>query len=507
MPPRAPALPLLPLFLSACAASAPPPAPSPLLPPPASAAAPPASDPASDVKRLLLDTAGSDACSKLRGKFVGLPAPSPLEGADAGLAKTAGRWWIRACTSASDGATLKLRLAGPGWSWVDQTSSGFRVAQYVYFAVDAELSGTLDVGYDPSARIASIWLLPAAGANARVEPLSDVNAKADTLFSGALVAGTLGLMGKVADDAAKRQVGTQGAEQFQKRLSDGATITLDMARGQLDLSMGRLPKGVVPKRPFADGAPWLLNERQELHPGGLQVAGPFDPAATVLLDATIENGPGLAWRVVCRADAEAAFDAVARGGSPALPPFEPGLGGAVTTTTTSSVVIHPPGCPFSLVTGTAGAAPSDVALRLRTDAEAAPPPRAVESAVVKVTLVSYSIEPKRPNGDAWDAFGGAPDPKVWLATPRVRHVLVKTASDTFTATPTATAPEPIELTRTAGFTIGADDEDTAFDDPIGTAAVTLDDVLGHDGDFDVPLKAGGARTGTVRLHVEVLAKR
>ena len=55
--------------------------------------------------------------------------------------------------------------------------------------------------------------------------------------------------------------------------------------------------GLVP-RPFPT-AKWLVNERQELHPGGFHVAGPYPYTQTAQLEASIESGFDLQYATVC----------------------------------------------------------------------------------------------------------------------------------------------------------------------------------------------------------------
>ena len=46
-------------------------------------------------------------------------------------------------------------------------------------------------------------------------------------------------------------------------------------------SVGALPRGTVPQRPFADeaGAPWTINQRSRVYPGGVDFVGPVPATA------------------------------------------------------------------------------------------------------------------------------------------------------------------------------------------------------------------------------------
>jgi hypothetical protein len=121
-----------------------------------------------------------------------------------------------------------------------------------------------------------------------------------------------------------------------------------------------------------------------------------------------------------------------------------------------------------------------------------------------VTLLSFAIEPRKPSGDAWDAVGGAPDPEIALWHGVVRHVLVPRLQDTLQSAPGVTAPEPLELTPAGEpVEIRAIDKDVADDDEIGRAVLRFED-LQRGPEFDVEIRLGSVKTGSVRLRVEVV---
>ena len=73
--------------------------------------------------------------------------------------------------------------------------------------------------------------------------------------------------------------------------------------------------------------------------------------------------------------------------------------------------------------------------------------------------------------------------------------------DTFKASPMLRAPAAALVSASSPLVVGATDIDVEFDDPMGEATITLDDVLTHR-ELEVEVKLGGTRTGTLRLKLE-----
>jgi hypothetical protein len=503
-------------FFLACA-GAPPVAPAPEPPPPARTATGDAS-----IRQLVLDLAVKEACSRTRNKWIGLPSTDPggaVEGAAEGLVGISGRWLIRDCKEdvvqagqgGAQGPSLHLHLAGPGWQWVDQTSSGFRVHQYVYFSASVDLETALDVGYDPRTQIATLWLTPTDQVGATVEALGKINAHPETLL--AAVEGGIGsALGMNPDEVARAQAGTLGAEQFRAHLSHGATLTYDTRVGQLDLFVGQLPNGVVPRRPFDDATPWILNEREKLFPAGFQVLGPFDAGASSTLEAIVEEGAGMTYRAICQSDMQSAIDAVVGGGT--LPGFQGTGAVAVASGAHDSWTLAPLSCPWVLVIAPPAGATvaSTVSLRMQQAEGAsaasagAGPAAAVVSgtAWVQPTLVSFEFHTTRPDGKSWDIAGGAPDPEISLVTPRGSRLLVS-LKDAFSGQPNVRT-DPVEVSATMPLRLRAVDKDIEFDDPMGEATLTLEDIQRHMPDVVAEFRLDGVATGRATLHMDVAVR-
>jgi hypothetical protein len=463
-----------------------------------------------DLRRLMLDVAGTKACEKLRGKFIGLggsEADANLIGAEQGLASVTGRWLIRDCKERSERDALGLRIGGPGWQWVDRAQKGFRIRQYVYFSAVVDLRGSLDVGYDPAAELASIWLTPVDAVGAEVSAAGSISPKAETVLAS--IVGAIGpTVGMAVDEVAKTAAGAEGTAQFKAKLAEGLTITFKPKTGQMDVLLGHLPNGVAPKRPFVTEAIWLLNERQDLFPAGLQMAGPFDPATRVVLDARVEQGSGLLYRLICQDDGQRAIDAVLRDEPLPIPTLR--ASGKIEAGGPASASITPPPCPWLLVTAPLDDKPAKVALQLVADASVPVAPAGAGagsgSAWVKLTVLRFAFEPHKPDGSPWDPFGGAPDPELWIGTrAEASSVLVPRLRDTFAANPQMSS-RVLEVSATSPLALQAKDIDITSDEPMGTAIITLEDVLAKGPEWTISFVLDGSPTGTARVRVDTAAR-
>lgn len=81
--------------------------------------------------------------------------------------------------------------------------------------------------------------------------------------------------------------------------------------------------------------------------------------------------------------------------------------------------------------------------------------------------------------------------------------VVPKMQDTFTAQPMLRAAQPVELSATNPSQIRATDADELFDDPMGVALVSLDQVQ-KGGAIDSEFRLGGLPSGSVRILAERL---
>lgn len=327
------------LFIGCGTAPTPPPA-----PPPTRTAVQDAG-----VRRLLLDTATGQVCPRTKNRFLGVPsaAEHPLCGTASQWPCVAGRWLVQTCDPRGDGQALTLQVYGVGWTWVDQTRekylADFSVRQHVYFSAIASIQGALDVAYDEQRRVASVWLTPTGSPQADFRPITAINAQPDGLLARVYNTLARGKVQKGAQDAAEQT----GREKFLQALSRGATITYNTSTLQLDLQVGYLANGAVPRRPFPSPR-WLVNERQELHPGGVQIAGPFPFMRAVSLDVVVEQGSDVQFTTAC-ADAAQALVSQLASGQPATG-FSSGPVGRFLAGQRGPVWVTPPACDWVLIT-------------------------------------------------------------------------------------------------------------------------------------------------------------
>jgi hypothetical protein len=325
------------LLLALCAACAAGPAP---------AAAPAHTQGASD---------GSPLCNAVLDRFVGLPAWSTDPAAPEANALV-GRWWIRSCTAQRVAAGLRVRLAGPGWYFVDQRGRDFALREQLPFTLGVELEGPPELTVTNG--VAALRLAPHATPKVDLRLDTAPNVRATSAWGSLL---SVVPVVSVRDMAAQR-ISSVAMSALRDELSRGATATYAFGSGQSDVALGELRPGHVPEHAFADDTPWLVNDRLFLPTAATQVVGPIDPGPT-RMDVRVERGSGLAYRAVCQADMPAAYAAIASGqlGALAAPPTAgtvTGLGEHVQTFTV-------PGCKFFIVLRTLGESTTVAALRVR----------------------------------------------------------------------------------------------------------------------------------------------
>jgi hypothetical protein len=257
------------------------------------------------LRRLLVAVAETQLCTQLRGSFVALPDADAAQGAAGGASPSAGRLWIRECTTENRDGRLALRLSGPGWTWVEQTSDGplgssFTVRGHLRFLSEIELAGELDIGYAEEQRLVSLWLTPRDAARAHISPVGAVAVEPEGGWS-AFLGAVGGVFGDSVEERAGPMIEEQGSAQMAERLSRGFTFTVDLCSGQSDSMVGPLGNGETPSRPYAaDGLVWLANQRVRLRGGGLDASGPFSTGTAPLhVDYEVEAGNAVEIAAYC----------------------------------------------------------------------------------------------------------------------------------------------------------------------------------------------------------------
>jgi hypothetical protein len=486
----------------------------------------PSGDEGAEVQALATDVIAPQLCPQLLGSFVGLPGDESAPGAEAGTLPSVGRWWIRSCEAAVVDGRLAFRIAGPGWTWVEQESHGFRIRQYLLFEAEARLTTELSLAYDPDTHIASLWMAPIGEVEATITPRGALTAEATNFFSR-VVGGILTLTRADADERARAEAESIGSERLRSRLSAGFTMTFSLDRQQVDFMVGALSRGTTPVRPFPDepGAPWVVNQRSRIYPGGVDVVGPIPASAEPMaLDFALEEGEGVAIRSACADDVRDYLDARFRDPE-SEPPPPPGSDLLATSSVgvLRRVALAPSACARVLLVAPLARAELPNLMRYRvlpmrelvgSDVEGgagtrpqATSPIARAPARVRLAVASLTLRPENASGQSWDVIGGGPDVFVVVFSVPMQRELDRSPvqEDTTDARwdrflPGVYAPADHLPLRFTVF-----DEDTTTDELIGTAELDATELPPSGGEITLPIVSEGAtpvQTGTLRLRIE-----
>ncbi|MFO0601644.1 MAG: hypothetical protein U0324_00650 [Polyangiales bacterium] len=477
----------------------------------------PAPAPADDeVRALVTQALTPQMCPRMLGSFIGLPGEGSATGPAAGALPSAGRWWIRSCDARTQGDRVVLSIGGPGWTWIDRETSGFRVRQYLLFEAQAELGADVAVGYDRASRVATLWMRPAEGVRATITPRGVVSAEATGFFS-TILGGVAAVTGNSVSDRARQQAGELGSTMLRDRLAVGFTMTLALERNQVDFMVGSLQRGETPERPYPPtaGAPWVVNQRSTVWPGGLDVVGPVDPRNGRLgLDVALEEGDGATVRATCADALNRYFDARFR--TPDVAPPAPPAGVTVAELSAGAAPQHltlpdnvPGGpCPLLLTIAPRGAN-LPARLRYRVAPEAPGAAVAPTTRRVRIQLAGATVAHANPDGRAWDLVGGEADLTVVTASIPLGRAIdtAPVVADRDSATWDRWLPGSYDVSRDLPLRFSVFDDDATTRELIGVADLDAARVPSATGEFTLPLRSEGAvprQTGTLRLRAEVL---
>jgi len=273
------------------------------------------------MRGLVMDIAEHRACALLRDRFVPLP-----EEASAGLRRTVlGRLWVSDCRVAREDDRLTIHVGGRGWRWVERTAPGpfgsrFTVRGTVRLEAAFDLTSEVDVRHDEDGHRLILALTPSATPRARVTPIGAIPLEPAGGWSS-IIGGLGGLLGASPRDQARPLLEEEGARSVERELSRGATLVFDLCSSQVDVLIGALGDGLTPPEPpFAGpGVRWLDNARVELHPGAIDLAGPWDSSGGDLAyELEVESGGPVEVALFCRPEAALAASAYLAGGEPDL---------------------------------------------------------------------------------------------------------------------------------------------------------------------------------------------
>jgi hypothetical protein len=252
------------LVAAACSKTAqePPPAPP---PPPAAKAPIRGAVGDANLRVMLSELASAKACAMIEGQYRGLRAPD-----NRGL--VTGVLWIRDCEIENQGTSVTFHLAGSGWQWTNQTKKKaggtFVVKEYVKFGMKTDIHGALDMAYEPSTHVVSMYFSPSSAPEVTFKPDADLAVNKRGTWS--TLVGTLGgAFGSSPEEQAQGEAKKQGTTQMKSELADGLAVTINLCTGLSRFNLGRPPVGKMADADVGEKAVPV-----DLEPGGLMVFGP-----------------------------------------------------------------------------------------------------------------------------------------------------------------------------------------------------------------------------------------
>lgn len=227
-----------------------------------------------DLRIMLAEIASVRACDRLEGSFRGLRTGAAAD------APVTGILWVEGCEVTADGTDVAMMLTGRGWRWVERTSekagAEFAVAEYVRFAVDVEVRGTLDVAYAPASHIATLWFTPSGTPDVQFRPIGDVTVAEIGAWSE-IVGAAADVFGASPAARAEEQVEQQGEQGFEERFAEGLAATVDLCTGAVEVGFGHPEQGQMLTPSIPPDAPTPARVR----PGGVLLDGPHPAGSTV----------------------------------------------------------------------------------------------------------------------------------------------------------------------------------------------------------------------------------
>ncbi len=264
---------------------------------------------------MLVDLAAARLCDRVNGKFLAITAKAgtSFEGS---RSATVGSLWVESCRAEeASPERLRVSLKGRGWKWLDRTSekvlADFSVHQYLRFGIDASVVGALSMTYAPQEHIATLWFKPSQSPDVHFDPLQDVEVDEEGLWSE-LVGTAAEIAATDPDRKANTKVQRKGSRKARQGFSEGFSYAYDLCSSRSYSQTGLLPPGKLPKPAieYQDDRDYLVNSDAVLHPGGLVLAGPFDPEQTVVAEVRVAPGSApVKARLVCREQAGLIADA------------------------------------------------------------------------------------------------------------------------------------------------------------------------------------------------------
>lgn len=255
-------------------------------PEPAPAPAPKARAGEEDLRVLLAELGAQNVCGVLEGSFVQLiSAGSAAEGdgeddtsSDPPLGT--GRLWVQSCSAEDVRGDLRIEIGGLGWQWIDRESrllgATFEVEEYVRFRAALTVTGEVRPTYARGSKLLQLTLQPTDPIVASLHPIQPVDVHSIGIWSRLVAHILSALTGKGMDARGRELVEEQGTLELRMELEEGMAVAVDLCTGHRFSSIGALRAEALAERPpDVGGGRWITTERTQLHPGGLDIAGPW----------------------------------------------------------------------------------------------------------------------------------------------------------------------------------------------------------------------------------------
>lgn len=251
-----------------------------------------------DLRVFLAELASAKACELMRGQFRPLRAPD-RSGVSTGVL------WIRDCdiTRQGDGDDVMFHLAGNGWQWADQkkhkAGATFELAQDVKFAVDLPMPGGLDVAYDRSSHVVSLWFSPQRVPEVQFTPIGSFDVDEHGAWATVL-GGLSSVFGSSPEAQARHEAKGQGTANFARSLADGLSLTIQACTGLSRFNLGRPVKGKMVEADVGE----THDVPVELHPDGMMITGPYIATHGMTAAFDVDAGGRIRAALMCHDQAE-----------------------------------------------------------------------------------------------------------------------------------------------------------------------------------------------------------
>lgn len=290
----------------------------------------------SDLRVMLSELASSQACAMIRGGFHGLRAADHPEVVNGVL-------WIRECKITNVGPRVTFTIAGNGWSWIDETQAKaggtFAVRQYVRFSIAATIRGELDIAYDRSTHVASLWFTPEKAPEVHFKTIGGIDVDSDGVWSS--VVGALGTVFSTSpEEAALELARTQGTHDLNAQLANGFAVTINLCTGLRRVHIGRPRRGEMGVASVGETRRVFV----EVEPDGVMLNGPQLAGLGMTLRATASRG-AVKLSVVCANHAATVASEFMEGRTTSNVPTL----GSVDVRTQARLDIKPTTCPVVVV--------------------------------------------------------------------------------------------------------------------------------------------------------------